>query len=170
MTSSTASIPDSCPPGWAHEVGALALGKVATVPETIAEVADRLMVQETASRYALAYDERRIDILEDVFTEDVLFAYSISGGGYEEFVGRDSVVAWLRGIMDEQFDQRRHVCGNLIVDRLDGNEAVLTMYLALFASAEQTELVTTGFYRLSMRKVANAWRIHHVYDGLDRPF
>jgi hypothetical protein len=170
MSEAGTAVPETCPPAWAHEVGALSLGLVASVPSSVAEIADRLLIQETAFRYGLAYDERRLDVLADVFTSDVTFAFCVSGGGYGEFNGRDEVVDWLHEVMQGQSDQRRHVCGNFIIEELSADRAVATMYLALFASDRDTRVVTSGFYRMQLRKADGKWRICYVYDGLDRPF
>jgi hypothetical protein len=40
----------------------------------------------------------------------------------------------------------------------------------LVASAAASDLVTSGFYRMSFRRADGRWRVWHVYDGLDRPF
>jgi hypothetical protein len=128
------------------------------------------MIQETMARYAVAYDERRLDILADVFTEDAIFAFSIAGGSYGEYTGRQAVVDWLHEVMLGQFDQRRHSCNNFILEELDGYRAAAAVYFSLFASAEETELVTTGFYRVNFRKEDGRWRICYVFDGLDRAF
>ncbi|MFG2730405.1 nuclear transport factor 2 family protein [Streptomyces canus] len=170
MSDGAQDIPTSSPPAWAHEIGVLSLGPVSEVPSSLAEIADRMLIQETASRYALAYDERRLDVLADVFAEDVTFAYSISGGGYGESKGRETVIAWLHEIMQGQTDQRRHVCANFVVEELAADRAVVTTYLALFASDTETRLVTTGFYRMELCKSDGKWRLSYVYDGLDRPF
>ncbi len=163
-------VPESCPPAWAHSVGALALGGPAPVPTDWQTLADRMMVCESASRYAMTYDERRTDVMRELFTEDVVFAYCTSGGGYGETAGREEVIAWLEGIMATQDDQRRHLCGNLVVEQLDATDAVVTCYFSLTAAAATAELVTSGFYRFTLRKPADRWLISHVYDGLDRPF
>lgn len=170
MTENADAVPASCPPGWAHQVGAMSLGRVAPVPSSLTELADRLLIHETASRYALAYDERRLEILADVFTDDVTFAFCVSGGGYGEIKARESVIDWLHEVMNGQSDQRRHICSNLIIEELRADHAVVTTYLALFASDAETRLVTSGFYRMEMRKTDERWRISFIYDGLDRPF
>jgi len=170
MSESVTTVPESCPPAWAHQVGRLSLGKVARVPTSLRALADRLLIQETASRYSLAYDERRLEVLADVFTDDVTFAYCISGGGYEEHSGRETVIDFLHEVMKGQPDQRRHVCGNFIVEDLSGDEALVTLYFALFAADTEARLVTSGFYRMEMRKSEDMWRISYLYDGIDRPF
>ncbi len=170
MPEDSGAVPASCPPAWAHQVEALSLGKLQPVPSSTSQLADRLLIQESASRYALAYDERRMEILADVLTEDVTFAFCVSGGGYGEFKGRDTVIDWLGEVMQGQSDQRRHVCGNFIVEELSAGRATVTLYHALFASDAETRLVTSGFYRMEMRKADDKWRICFIYDGLDRPF
>jgi hypothetical protein len=164
------AVPVSCPPTWGHQAGVLSLGTVSAVSHSLTEIADRQFIAETAHRYALAYDERRLDVLADVFTEDVIFAFSISGGGYGQYAGRDAVIGWLSDIMQGQFDQRRHVVSNFIVEELNADRAVITLYLSLFASDTETRVVTSGFYQMELYKSDDKWRISYVYDGLDRPF
>lgn len=164
------AVPASCPPAWGHQTGALSLGTVSAVSYSLTEIADRQFIAESAYRYVLAYDERRLDVLTDVFTADVTFAFSVSGGGYGQYEGRDAVIGWLSDIMEGQFDQRRHVVSNFIVEELNADRAVITLYLSLFASDTETRVVTTGFYRMELLQSDGKWRISFVYDGLDRPF
>ncbi len=170
MSRHMTDIPAECPPAWGHDVEAWSLGHVREVPASAHEVADRLLVQESASRYALAYDERQLDVLDDLLTDDMVFAFSVSGGGYAETKGKTEVIPWLHDIMQTQSDQRRHVCGNFIVEELTSDFAHVTLYFALFASQATTQLVTTGFYVMKMSKIDGKWRINYIYDGLDRPF
>jgi hypothetical protein len=133
----------------------------------MAEVADRLLIQETAHRYAWAYDERRLDVLTDVFTPDVTFGFSVRGGEYIERRGRDEVVSWLHGFMKGQDIQGRHLCGNLIIEELGTEVANVNLYMVLFASGRRTYPASTGFYRMTMHKFEGRWRIARVYNGLD---
>jgi SnoaL-like domain len=164
------AVPASCPPAWGHQAGVLSLGTVSAVSYSLTEIADRQFIAETAYRYVTAYDERRLDVLADVFTADVTFAVSFSGGAYAQYEGRDIVIKWLSDIMEGQFDQRRHVVGNFIIEELNADHAAITLYLSLFASDTETRVVTTGFYRMELLKADEKWRITYLYDGLDRPF
>jgi hypothetical protein len=169
MTESN-QVPETCPPAWAHSSGFLSLQKPGPVPTTLQEIADRDLARESALRYSYAYDERRLDVLRSLLTSDAKFSISISGAGAHTESGRDTVVAWLAGIMDGQDDQRRHVVSNVIIEEIDSESAVITTYLAVFSIRETAQLATTGFYRFDLVKQDSIWRIRHIFDGLDRPF
>ncbi|MFJ3802885.1 nuclear transport factor 2 family protein [Streptomyces sp. NPDC090088] len=159
-----------CAPAWAHGTGELELGRVQAVPTTLERAVDRIMVVETLYRYGLAYDERRRDVLEDVFTEDAVFAGSVSGHSDFREEGREKVVSWLCGIWETQTDQRRHLMTNPIVQKLTDDSCEVMAPFALCASAAETSLVTTGIYRFDLVKRDGRWLIQYIYDGLDRPF
>lgn len=159
-----------CQPAWAHQHGVMSLGPVTQAPTDLTDLADRFMIQETAYRYALAYDERRLDVLADVFTSDLSFMASLSGEVAGKLEGRDAVVDYLHEVMQGQNDQRRHVCSNPVIEHLDGDSAAITVYMSIFASDTETRLVTTGFYEMKLRKLDNKWRINSLCVGLDRPF
>jgi SnoaL-like domain len=162
--------PETCIPAWAHASGFLSLQEPGPVPTTLQEVADRDLARESALRYSYAYDERRLDVLRSLLTADAKFSISISGAGVHTEAGRDTVVAWLAGIMEGQDDQRRHVVSNVIIEEINAKSAVITTYLAVFSIKETAQLATTGFYRFDLAKQDSIWRIRHIFDGLDRPF
>jgi hypothetical protein len=163
-------VPGTCPPAWAHTAGFIALGEPAPVPSTLEELADRDLARESALRYSYAYDERRLDVLRSLLTEDAKFSISISGTDAQSVEGRETVVDWLADIMESQDDQRRHVVSNVIIENLSADEAVIVTYLAIFSVKETAQLATTGFYRFDLEKQDGVWRISHIFDGLDRPF
>jgi hypothetical protein len=133
----------------------------------MAEVADRLLIQETVHRYAWAYDEQRLDLLADVFTPEVIFGFSVRGREYVERSGRDDVVGWLHEFMQSQEVQGRHLYGNLVIEELGAKMAKVNVYMILFASGTRTHPTSTGYYRMTMRKLESKWRIACVYNGLD---
>jgi hypothetical protein len=163
-------VPETCPPAWAHSSGFLSLQEPGPVPTTLQEIADRDLARESALRYSYAYDERRLDVLRSLLTADAKFSISISGAAVHTEAGRDTVVAWLSGIMDGQDDQRRHMVSNVIIEDINAENAVITTYLAVFSIKETAQLATTGFYRFDLVKQDSIWRISHIFDGLDRPF
>ncbi|MEV7136256.1 nuclear transport factor 2 family protein [Arthrobacter sp. NPDC093128] len=163
-------VPETCPPAWAHSAGFLSLRHPRPVPTTLQELADRDLARESALRYSYAYDERRLDVLRSLLTDDAKFSISVSGAGVHTEAGRDTVVEWLSGIMDSQDDQRRHVVSNVIIEDLTVERAVVVTYLAVFSINESAQLATTGFYRFDLAKQDSVWRISHIFDGLDRPF
>jgi hypothetical protein len=166
----TATTPETCTPAWAHSTGVIDLQPVAPVPSDFSSLADRLMVLETASRYAIAYDERRLDVLESLFTETVTFSYRIGEGPLSSEHGRATVIDWLSDVMQSQTDQRRHVLGSMTVETLTTEQAVVIAYMAIYGVEKEAQLITTGLYRFSMIKEENRWKIDEAIDALDRPF
>lgn len=159
-------------PAWGHRQGLLDLGPLTLVEDAREQVVDRLLIQETLSRYAWAYDERRLDILRDVFTEDAVFIGKI--GGQEDFgpfEGREAIVSWLADYMESQLEQRRHNVGNVVIDQLAGERAQATAYLILTAIADgNPRIVATGWYQAHLVRQGSKWRLRHVYLGADVSF
>ncbi|MDQ0867308.1 nuclear transport factor 2 family protein [Arthrobacter globiformis] len=160
----------TCSPAWAHAAGFLNLQNPSAVPATIEELADRDLARESALRYSYAYDERRLEVLRSLLTDDAKFSISIAGSDVQSVEGRDTVVEWLSEIMDSQDDQRRHLVSNVIIEEISADRAVVVTYLAVFSIRDSAHLATTGFYRFELEKQDTVWRISHIFDGLDRPF
>ena len=164
------AVPEARTPAWAHAAGVLDLQPLAQVPSDPLSIADRLMVQETASRYCLAYDERRMNVLESVMTDYVTFAYRFSQGPVHKYSGRTKVLDWLAQVMQSQPDQRRHLVGSLLVERLTPNEATVVTHTAIYGVEQTARLVTTGIYIFQMIKRDSRWLIDNTLVALDRPF
>ncbi len=159
-----------CSPAWAARAGHVEPVGAQPIPEDAAELANRYALIETVQRYAYAYDERSLSALRELFTESVVFSYTVSGGPIGEVRGRDAVIGWLDEIMASQADQRRHIVSNIVTQHLGYESATLVAYLALFSVAATAQLVTTGFYRFELLRQDDRWKISAVLDGLDRPF
>ncbi|GAA3704846.1 hypothetical protein GCM10023081_46430 [Arthrobacter ginkgonis] len=168
--SETNLIPETCRPAWAHTAGFLALRAPGAVPVSVRELADRDLARESALRYSYAYDERRLEVLRSLLTEDAKFSISVSGNAVHTEQGRDTVVQWLSDIMESQDDQRRHLVSNVIIEDITSHTAEIVTYLAVYSVRETAQLATTGFYRFELEKHDSVWRISHIFDGLDRPF
>lgn len=166
----TATTPETCTPAWAHSAGVLDLQPLRTLPSDLAALADRLLVQETATRYAVAYDERRLDVIESLLTESSTFSYRFGEGPVHSQAGRDNVLGWLDEVMRSQRDQRRHLVGNALVERLTADEALIVSYTAIYGIEREANLVTTGIYIFNMVKRENRWLIDGALDALDRAF
>ncbi|HWH25629.1 MAG TPA: nuclear transport factor 2 family protein [Pseudolysinimonas sp.] len=164
------AVPDACTPAWAHSVGVIDLQPVGTVPSELTQLADRLMVTETVSRYGIAYDERRLDVLESLMTETAAFSYRFGEGAPVGYTGRAAVIAWLEDVMTSQADQRRHLMSNILVERLTASEATVIAYTAIFGIEHEAKLITTGVYAFELVKHDNRWLIAEGIDALDRPF
>lgn len=159
-------------PGWTTSSGELRLAPPAGALESSGAV-DRLLIVETANRYAWAYDERTLDVLAACFTPDAVWSGSVAEAvQIEPIRGRQAIVDWLAAHMASQTDQRRHSATNVIVGDQTSTTATALAYLVL-TKAENgvASLVCTGVYRFSMVKEPDdVWRVSELWAGFDTPF
>lgn len=159
-------------PGWSRSTGHSQVKHMTADPET-SRALDRLLIAERIFRYGWAYDERDREGLGDCFAENGIWEGSIMGiSPVGPFQGRAAIVDWLADFWKIQFDQRRHVFTNVIVDSLTSTEATAYAYLILTASSDSTMTPqTAGPYKLSMIKEADGvWRMSRLVGGFDAPF
>ena len=85
---------------------------------SLAEISDRLEIQQLTVDYSTAIDTRRFDDLDAVFTQDAYIDYTALGG----IEGRyPEVKAWLAEVLPN-FPMYAHMLGNFSV-RIDGDTA-----------------------------------------------
>ena len=84
------------------------------------DLEDRLRLRELAYRYARAVDRRDWELAERLFTRDCVLV----GPGYE-LVGRDGILAGLRGI--DRFQATQHSVHNQLVE-IGGDRATGETY------------------------------------------
>ncbi len=159
-------------PGWGRRAGHLELARSPT-PLELSGMRDRLLALEAVHRYAWAYDERDITLLDDVLAEDVIFEGSIAGStSVGPVTGRSSVTTWLRGHMSAQDDQRRHTMHNEIVcNQSDAAVQVAASLLLTSSNGSTSTVVTSGFYVMDTRPdVDRVWRIGRIFAGFDSQF
>jgi len=158
-------------PAWGHVQRLISVHRPAPAggPE---QVADRLAIAETISCYGWGFDERRADLLGDLFTADGVWTGSIAGSTeLESHRGRDAIVSFLSEFWMGLHDQRRHNFVNVLVTEQDETRATALAYLLLTAgSGTDITIVTSGFYRLSLAKEDRTWRMSELYAGFDVPF
>lgn len=168
---STESVdPESCTPAWSQAAGVFDLQQGAIVPKDLEQVIDRMVVVETAGRYAVAYDERRLDVVEAIMTESIVFSFRVGEGPVTSYTGRSSVVEWLGDVMESQHDQRRHLIGVPLVEELTEDYARVVAFSGIFAVDREAKLVTPNIYVFEFEKHDGTWLIASVLDALDRPF
>jgi hypothetical protein len=155
-------------PAWASTSGHVKLKAMTSTDPG----ADRALVAERIYRYGWAYDERNPELLGDCFTRDGVWEGSIMGQkSVGPFEGRESIVEFLSSFWTIQADQRRHIFSNVIIDKIDSDEAVAQAYLILTASSDSVMTpVTTGPYRFHFAKESDIWRIIRLSGGFDAPF
>ena len=157
-------------PGWAHAHGFLGLAEA--TPLDASQAADRLLIVERVHRYCWSYDERRLELLRQCFTEDGVWEGDVMGEiGIGPFVGSEEVGRWMSEFWPHQRDQRRHMILNSVVLEQRSTEALVVSYLLLMSAKDAAVRVETmGFYRMRMRKADGVWRIQHLFGGFDAPF
>ena len=85
---------------------------------SLAEVSDRLEIQQLLVDYSTAIDQRRVDDLDRIFTPDAYIDYRVMGG----IDGRyPEVKAWLAKVLPN-FPAYAHLIGNFDI-RLSGDTA-----------------------------------------------
>jgi ketosteroid isomerase-like protein len=135
------------------------------------DTADRIAIGELMSRSAYALDERDLARLEACFAEDAVMSLRIAGGDLVgPFEGREAIMGLMKGSMDEQTDQRRHVISNLFVDP-DGDGARVTSNLTLLATEDDAiRLLSAGIYHDEVRRVGDRWVLSRRHIDLDLPY
>lgn len=84
----------------------------------LAEISDRMAIQQLLVDYATAIDQRRFDDLDRLFTPDAYIDYRAMGGIDGPF---PEVKAWLAGVLPN-FPAYYHLVGNFDI-RLNGDTA-----------------------------------------------
>ncbi|MDH6624245.1 ketosteroid isomerase-like protein [Streptomyces sp. LBL] len=131
--------------------------------------AEQLAVQQTLARYAFALDHGDLVALENVLTEDAIWTVRIAGEAEQgPFVGRAAILDLVRDATEAQTEQRRHHLINVVFHRADADTAVVWAYLMLTSNAGGTSnVITTGFYTITLRKADSKWRIANLFVGMD---
>ena len=135
-------------------------------------VEDKLAIQELLARSAWAYDEARLDVMEACFTEDAQMRLQIAGGDViGPHDGRQAVLDLIRGAIESQSDQRRHVISNVFFESEDADRAVVVSNLTLLGTAEgQTTVLSAGLYRDTVVRTPDGWRYCDRFLALDKPY
>lgn len=134
--------------------------------------ADRFAIIETVQTYGWAVDERRRDVIADLFTEDAAFEIIVAGADpVETPSGRDAIVAWLGDYMDALDFQMRHHMGNVLVIDQSAESAEALCYLLLTSTTpERAEVIATAAYTWQLVRDDGAWRVARVFGAFDRTF
>ena len=158
-------------PAWGHTAGLIQI-QADPQPADRGSLAERVLIAERMYRYGWAFDERQALALADCFTEDATWEANIMGTTtVGPHVGRAAIVDFMTGFWPDQHDQRRHMITNVIIESQDESAATaLSYHLLMSASNGELTPVTTGFYRVEMRKLGTAWKICRLLAGYDIPF
>jgi hypothetical protein len=133
---------------------------------------DRALVIERLSIYCWGNDVHSRAMIEDCFTADALWegtVYDVHPVG--PLRGRERIVDWLAGFWPHQRDQRRHMVMNSAVEELESDRALLLAYIVLTSARDrEVTVVTTGYYRVRLRREGGVWKIEELFGGFDAPF
>ena len=132
---------------------------------------DKLEIHEWLAKWAYAYDERDVAMLENCFTAGASFSMRIAGGDLVgPFEGREAIMALMTGSMDEQTDVRRHVISNIFFEE-DGAELKVISNLTLFATENgEIQLLSAGVYRDVVVQEGGVWRLASRHLDLDKGY
>ena len=165
----TAAQAQSFPPqNWASKAGLVNLqpnGKA----ETTSSVLDRLLIQEAFSRWGIAWDEARLDVVRSLFTKDGEVVITLgSAKPLTHLAGPDAIAKYVEGASKVQLDQRRHAMTNIVIDRLTGDEATTIAYGVVTIAADGLSLGATVIYSGELRKESDGvWRFSKLVIGMD---
>ena len=153
---------------WAHKDGRIRMLAPSAVSAT-ANPMDYLLIHEAFARYGMAHDEVQIDILAALFTDDaVLEVAKGSGKPFQSVKGGKAIVANFANVLSQQLDQRRHCFTNILIEKLEGDEASSLAYGLVSVAADGLILVATVFYAADLKRGPDGhWRFTRLFIGMD---
>jgi 3-phenylpropionate/cinnamic acid dioxygenase small subunit len=137
------------------------------------DLTQKTAILELLARSAYALDERRMEELEDTFTEDVTLVIDIAGvDGEMAFEGREALMGLMTDTMEEQLDQRRHVVTNSFFrDESDARASVVAYVTITSVEHGAIRLVTSGVYLDEVVLESDGqWRIASRRINLDMAY
>ncbi|WP_135453620.1 nuclear transport factor 2 family protein [Mycobacterium sp. DL99] len=124
---------------------------------SLAEISDRLEIQQLLIDYSTAIDRRLFDDLDAVFTSDAYIDYRAMGGIDGQF---PEVKAWLAEVLPN-FPAYAHMLGNFDV-RIDGGKAssrTICFNPMVLPGLEQQVLFCGLWYEDEFVRTADGWRM-----------
>jgi 3-phenylpropionate/cinnamic acid dioxygenase small subunit len=124
---------------------------------SLAEISDRLEIQQLLVDYSTAIDQRKFDDLDAVFTPDAYIDYSATGGTEGRY---PDVKAWLAEVLPN-FPAYSHMLGNFDV-RIDGDNASsrTICFNPMVFNAEAKQVMFIGiWYDDEFVRTADGWRM-----------
>lgn len=119
-------------------------------------VADHLDVVEVMNRYGRAMDDRRWELMDDVFVEDAVAVFPSI-----ELHGREQIVTTIKGAM-AVCDATHHVFTNHMVE-LHGDSCDASMYVRAYHERADGDAVLRhdyyGRYTATLVRTAAGWRV-----------
>lgn len=154
---------------WAHRDKKIDLRPLEAADWSPEAVAARMQISEAFSRFGVAHDEARTDVVGSCFTQDAVFEVAQGqGAAFVYYEGRETIIARLTGIIAEQGDQRRHAMTNVLVESLTSDTASAIAYGVVPVAADGLTLGATVLYVADLKKEADGvWRFSYFYIGMD---
>lgn len=135
-------------------------------------MADRGKINDTLNRYAWGYDENDLAAIEGSFAKEAVMSMRIADGDLMgPFEGRDAIMDLMKGSLETQDDQRRHVTTNVFVDDESDESATVTSYLTLVVVKDGAlNVISSGWYRDAFVVEDGRWVIRDRFLQLDLPY
>jgi ketosteroid isomerase-like protein len=162
-----AASPEASKPrqAWAHRDGKIAL-RANRAP--VADALDMLMIQETFGSYGMAYDEGQQAVLASIFTDDAVVEVAEgSAKPFQSVHGHAGILANFANTFGQQGDQRRHCFSNILIEQVEGNEALVLAYGIVTVAANGLTIGATVIYTTRLRKQDGIWRFAYMFIGMD---
>jgi hypothetical protein len=124
---------------------------------SLAEVSDRLEIQQLLVDYSTAIDQRRFDDLDNVFTPDAYIDYRELGGTDGPY---PEVKKWLSEVLPN-FPAYAHMLGNFSV-RIDGDTAAsrVICFNPMVLGGHKEEILFCGlWYDDEFVRTPQGWRM-----------
>jgi hypothetical protein len=156
---------------WAHLDGRVDVRPMEPSDWSPEALAARAQIADAFYRFGIAHDEARVDVVASCFTEDTVFEVAQGQGeAFTRFTGRAELHDRLTRIIVEQADQRRHLMGNVLVDRLDlqAGTATALAFSIVSRAANGLTLGASVIYTAELRREADGcWRFSSFFIGMD---
>lgn len=132
----------------------------------LAQVSDRIEIDDLLTRYARAIDSGEWDRLDDVFLPQAKIDYTATGGIAGEY---PEVKAWLARMLP-LFPRRQHVIAQSEVT-VNGDAATVLAYFVnplLVPQQEGPDLLWEfgGYYHHELTRTENGWRSRQLIEEL----
>ena len=136
------------------------------------QIENKLAIHELLGKVAIALDQKNLDAIEECFAADATMTLTIAGqDAIPPFEGRDAIMALMKGAVDAQTDERRHVISNICFHEEGDDMARVVSYLTLCATENgEVALVSTGIYNDQVVRDGENWRLANRNLHLDRPY
>lgn len=122
---------------------------------SLAEISDRLEIQQLLVDYSTAIDRRRFDDLDRVFTADAYIDYRAMGGVDGHY---PEVKAWLAEVLPN-FPAYAHMLGNFDVKISGDNASSRTICFNPMVLGDEQVLFCGLWYEDEFVRTAEGWRM-----------